>query len=111
MVDNAVQHARARDNKGDEEYLKRIQLKVSTWKNETFKNLERLPLSVRPDTNININIHNSVLQNNIQNSTTMYSLVDTLETDETLFGEEEGVQTVEDLYAVEEDDNDDSDIN
>ena len=41
----------------------------------------------------------------------MYSLVDTLETDETLFGEEEGVQTVEDLYAVEEDDNDDSDIN
>ncbi|KAG2204844.1 hypothetical protein INT45_001995 [Circinella minor] len=87
MVDNAVQHARARDNK------------------------ERLPSSVRPDTNININIHNSVLQNNIQNSTTMHYLIDTLETDETLFGKEEGVQTVENLYTIEEDDNDDSDIN
>ena len=111
MVDNAVQHAQARDNKGDEEYLKRIQMKVLSWKNETFKNLERLPLSVRPDTNIIINIHNNILQNNIQNSTTMYSLIDTSETDETLFGEEEGVQTIEDLYAVEAYDNSDSDIN
>ncbi|KAI7858089.1 hypothetical protein BDC45DRAFT_350155 [Circinella umbellata] len=110
MVDNAVQHARDRVNKGDEEYLKRIQMKVLSWKNETFKNLERLPSSVRPDTNININVHNNILQNNIQNST-MYSLVDTSETDETLFGEEEGGQTIEDLYAVEAYDNSDSDMN